>query len=124
MKFKDEDLHIAILLLIVFIISIFLINFLIFEKPNKIENSILIKDDTLILIEYIPQKGNLLTNAESWYDKKSTYYFKNRKGDKNMWSDDFEWRPYFTISKTYNYYKSPTEITIDTTYFDYFKYSN
>jgi hypothetical protein len=40
-----------------------------------------------------------------------------------MWSNDYEWRPYFTTITTYQYYDNVQPLTtIDTIYMDTLKY--
>jgi hypothetical protein len=55
--------EITILLLVVFISSLLLLNWLPFQKPDKIEPTILIKGEQMVVLEYIPQAGNLFTSS-------------------------------------------------------------
>lgn len=108
---------------ITILLSIIIFNFTAFKNPDKIQNTILIKDTTMVVMEYIPRSGNLFTSTSTWHDTKRIYYYQNKKGGINDWSNDWEWRPYFYTLTTYQYYdNTQPRYKTDTVYFESWKY--
>lgn len=86
------------------------------KTPNKIEPEILLKNDTTLVLEYIPMKGGIFTGWRSWYDRKSTYYVTDTVGV-NMWSNKPISRPFMSIKYTYNYEFDEVKMNSDTTFY-------
>lgn len=106
MLYKRRD-TIAILIIIIIVTAIIPPWF---DTPEKIEPTILVKEDSICVLEYIPCTGNLFTSAYSWYNRKETFYVKDTVDYENGWSKSPEYKPCLSIYYKYNYYGDELEI--------------